>query len=464
MAQDTESSRSSLSLGVVVAVTAMGGFLFGYDTAVINGANQYLAQFFSLTPFQEGLAGSSAIAGCIPGALVAGTLSDRFGRRRVLFVSAILFALSAVLSAIPQTFTTFLVARFIGGLGIGATSMACPVYIAELAPARHRGRLGAIFQTGIVVGIFLTLFANAAIQSLGDEAWNVARGWRWMLGGEVLPAALLLLLLFAAPESPRWLAKAGRVDEAERVLADVTGRAHADHVVHEMLDADPASERGVAALLRPRFRRPLLIAIVLMAVSQLSGINVVMYYSTQIFTSAGAGISSAFASSVLVGLVNLLATGIALAFVDRLGRKPLLLIGLAVQVLALAATAWMFTNGIGGVPLLLSILAYIAVFAMALGPIPWILCSELFPTSVRGASMSISTVTIWTACFIVIQTFPWLNSRPEIGAATLFYVYSGFSLLGLLFVFRFVPETKGKTLEEIGELWSSPPAVTPGHV
>lgn len=446
---------SRLTLMLVAGVTVLGGFLFGYDTAVINGANQYLARYFSLTPFQEGLAGASAILGCMPGALVAGALSDRFGRRRILFVSAILFATSAILSAIPRSFTEFLVARVIGGLGIGATSMVCPVFIAELSPPKLRGTLGALFQLGIVVGIFVTLFVNAAIQSLGDEAWNTASGWRWMLGSEVLPAGVLLLLLFGVPESPRWLSKTGKIDAAKRVLSKLSGGEQADHIVHDMLVAERADEAGYAALLRPRYRRPLLIAVVLMAISQLSGINVVMYYSTQIFTSAGAGISDAFASSVFVGLVNLVATGVALAGVDLVGRKPLLLFGLAVQVVALASTAWMFASGAGGLPLLLAIVSYIAAFAMALGPIPWILCSELFPTSVRGAAMSVATMTIWSACYLVIQTFPWLNASPAVGPATLFYVYCGFSLCGFAFVTWLVPETKGKSLEEIGELWDA---------
>src|SRR5690349_5584913 len=196
--------RSSI-FTLVALVAIMGGFLFGYDTAVINGANQYLTAYFKLTPFQEGLAGASAILGCIPGAMFAGFLSDRFGRRRVLFLCAILYAASGLLSAIPRTFIEFLLARFISGLGIGASSMICPVYIAELAPAAKRGRLGSLFQFGIVAGIFLTLFINARIQALGDEMWNASHGWRWMLGAEVAPAALLLGLLFFVPESPRWL-------------------------------------------------------------------------------------------------------------------------------------------------------------------------------------------------------------------------------------------------------------------
>jgi MFS transporter, SP family, arabinose:H+ symporter len=446
--------RSQLSVLNLIGLTAIaGGFLFGYDTAVINGANQYLTAHFGLTPFQEGLAGASAIIGCIPGAMFAGFLSDRFGRRRVLFLCAILYAASGLLSAIPRTFTQFLLARFISGLGIGASSMICPVYVAELAPAAKRGRLGSLFQFGIVAGIFITLFINARIQGVGDEAWNVARGWRWMLGAETLPALGLFLLLFAVPESPRWLIQAGREPEARTILERVAGPAHAEEQI-QAVRAVAAEEQGrVAELFGPRFRTPLIIAVVLMAVSQFSGINAIMYYSTKIFTTAGVGVKDSFSSSVLVGLVNFLFTFVAIAFVDRAGRRLLLIIGLLVQTIALAAVGWMFHTGHNGLPLMLGVLVFIAAFAMALGPIPWILCSEIFPTRIRGRAMSIATFVIWTSCYAVAQTFPMLNDSPAIGPALTFGVYAACSLAGLVFVAVMVPETKGRRLEEIETSW-----------
>lgn len=441
---------------LVAFVALAGGFLFGYDTAVINGANQYLKAHFNLTPFQEGIAGASAILGCIPGAMFAGYLSDRFGRRRVLFICAILYALSGVLSAVPRTFTEFLIARFISGLGIGASSMICPVYVAELSPARWRGRLGSLFQFGIVTGIFLTLFINGRIQSMGDEAWNVAMGWRWMLGAEVAPAIALFVLLFFVKESPRWLVQAGREPEARKILERMHGTKEADAEIvatREVLKQNEAS--FFELLFDPRFRRLLLIAVLLMAFSQFSGINAIMYYSTKIFTTAGVGVKDSFTASAVIGLVNLLFTLVAVSLVDKAGRRILLLVGLTAQVIALGVVGWMFQAGIGGVPLLIAILAFIGAFAMALGPIPWILCSEIFPNRVRGRAMSVATFTIWTSCYIVAQTFPMLNDSPLVGPAKTFWIYAAFSLAALFFVFRMVPETKGRSLEEIEAQFST---------
>ncbi len=445
----------SNALLLITLVAATGGFLFGYDTAVINGANQYLKAHFGLNPTQEGIAGASAILGCIPGAMFAGFLSDRFGRRKVLFLCAILYAASGLLSAIPRTFGEFLAARFISGLGIGASSMICPIYIAELAPAKNRGRLGALFQLGIVIGIFLTLFINAMIQGAGDEAWNAERGWRWMLGAEVAPAALLLGLLFFVPESPRWLLKAGRDDEARRILEGVAGPEQAREEIAAVKAVLGQEEGRFSELFHARFRTPLVVAVILMAVSQFSGINAIMYYSTKIFTTAGVGVKDAFMSSVIIGLVNVLFTFVAIAFVDRAGRRALLLVGLGIQVLALAAVGGMFFADVKGVLLLAAILVFIGAFAMAMGPISWILCSEIFPTKIRGRAMSIATFTIWTSCYIVAQTFPMLNDKRSIGPAWTFIVYAAFSLVGFLFVLVKVTETKGRSLEEIEASWKA---------
>jgi SP family arabinose:H+ symporter-like MFS transporter len=435
-------------------VAAVGGFLFGYDTAVINGANQYLKTHFALSATQEGVAGASAIVGCIPGAMLAGFLSDRFGRRKVLFLCAVLYAASGVLSAVPRTFGAFLAARFISGLGIGASSMICPIYVAELAPPAKRGRLGSLFQLGIVIGIFLTLFVNAWIQGRGNEAWNADAGWRWMLGAEIAPAALLLGLLFFVPESPRWLVQAGSENEAERILESVTTAEQAQLELLAVRDALGNEQGRFAELFHARFRKPLLIAVGLMAFSQFSGINAIMYYSTKIFTTAGVGVKGAFVSSAIIGLVNLVFTFVAIALVDKGGRRLLLLIGLAVQVVALGAVGWMFHAGMSGPALLAAILLFIAAFAMALGPIPWILSSEIFPTKVRGRAMSVATFTIWTSCYVVAQTFPMLNDNPSIGPAKAFWLYAFFSLAGFLFVLTQVPETKGRSLEEIEKMWT----------
>ena len=458
-------------------VTAIGAFLFGYDTAVINGANTYLQAHFALDSkkdaFWVGLATMSAIYGCVPGAMAAGFFSDKFGRRRVLFFCAMLYALSAVLSAIPQTFSQFIAARFLSGIAIGISSMICPVYIAEIAPAKWRGRLGSLFQLGIVTGIFLTLFINGWIQKSGDADWNAAWGWRWMLGTEVVPAALFLALLFAVPESPRWLIQEGREAEAGRILERVGGASHATAEIAAVKEVLQQETGTFGELFSARYRLPLLTAFVLMAGAQFSGINSIMYYSTEIFRNATGNANAAFASTIWIGLINFLATFIAIWFVDKAGRKPLLLIGNAVQVIALLAVAVIFSQNPHSPALLAFVLLYIAAFAMAMVPVPWIVCSEIFPAKLRGRAMSVSAFLVWASCLIVGQTFPILlhglgasdNScvnfletalpwlKQGLGPTGTFSVYAACSAAAFLFVlFRF-RETKGRTLEEIELSW-----------
>jgi SP family arabinose:H+ symporter-like MFS transporter len=437
------------------AATAIGGFLFGYDTAVINGANTYLKSHFALNSVQEGMAGASAILGCIPGAFFAGFLSDRFGRKKLLFLCALLYAVSGVLSAVPRTFAEFLVARFLSGLGIGASSLICPVYIAEISPERLRGRLGSLFQLGIVTGIFLTLWVNKVIQGFGDDAWNASLGWRWMLGLEAVPALLFIVLLCAVPESPRWLTNRGRREEALGILARIGGPAHAQREIAAIGAAMSQEEGRFSELFTRSYFKPLLIAVALMAGSQFCGINAIIYYSTKIFESAGAVKNAAFASTAWVGLVNLVFTFVAIGLVDRAGRRPLLLIGAAVQAAALGLIGWMFHARLSGLPLLVCVMVFIAAFASAMGPISWILCSEIFPNKVRGRAMSIATLTIWSSCYLVAQTFPMLNDSKAIGPVVTFWIYGAVSLLTFVFVWLAVPETKGRTLEEIEASWRS---------
>jgi SP family arabinose:H+ symporter-like MFS transporter len=436
-------------------VTAIGGFLFGYDSAVINGANSYLKAHLGLTPAQQGFAGASAILGCIPGAMLAGFLSDRFGRKKLLFISAILFGLSSLLSALPRTFEEFLMARFIGGIGIGAASMICPVYIAEMSPERLRGRLGALFQLGIVTGILLTLFINMLIQGIGDEAWNTAYGWRWMLGLGGAPALLFLGLLFAVPESPRWLAQNGEETKAREIFEKIDGPVHADEEMRAIRRVSGDDEGRLSELFSGPFRKPMLIAIILMACSQFCGINAIMYYSTEIFESAGGGKDAAFTSTVWVGVINLLFTFVAIALVDKAGRRPLLLIGTAVQVIALGLIGWMFHTGQSGVGLLVCVVLFIAAFAMALGPVAWLFCSEIFPNKLRGRAMSVASLTVWICCYVVAQTFPMMNESPSIGPALTFWIYAAVSLFAFVFVIAMLPETKGRTLEEIEADWKN---------
>jgi sugar porter (SP) family MFS transporter len=437
------------------AVTAIGGFLFGYDTAVINGANTYIQVHFGLDPVRNpmliGLATASAILGCIPGAMSAGFISDRFGRRRVLFFCAVLFALSGILAAIPRSFEQFIAARILGGIAIGVSSMICPVYIAEIAPARWRGRLGALFQLGIVIGIFVTLFINSWIQRPDDTVWNTAYGWRWMLAAEAAPAFLFLALLIPVPESPRWLVQAGRSEEAERILSRIGGPAHAAAEIAAVLDVLRLDEGSLADLFSVRYRVPLLIAVVLMIGSQFSGINAIMYYSTEIFKNATGSASSAFGSSAWIGFVNLVATFIAILLVDKAGRKPLLLVGNAIQVVALVTVGFVYASDPHSPELLWFVILYTAAFAMAMGPLPWIVCSEIFPARLRGRAMSVATFCIWAGCLIVAQSFPYLLKL--IGPSATFWLYGACSALTFVFVLVLLPETRGRTLEDIERFW-----------
>jgi SP family arabinose:H+ symporter-like MFS transporter len=469
------SNRGSL-LFVLFAtcVTATGGFLFGYDTAVINGANSYIKAHWDLSDFQQGLVGASAILGCIPGAMFAGWLSDRFGRKRLLFLCAILYGLSAVLflPALSPNLNQFLVARFICGLGIGASSMICPVYIAELAPEKWRGRLGTLFQLGIVVGILITLFVNKLIQGCGDDAWNAALGWRWMLGVGAVPAAVFLLLLLAVPESPRWLAQNSREEEARKILSRAGGAVHAEKQMTEIREAIGQEEGHFSELFGGVYLRPLVLAVVLMLCSQFCGINAIIYYSTDIFKTAGADSTSAFAATASIGVINLIATLVAIACVDKLGRRPLLLFGAAVQTIALGMIGWMFSSPtqvpaglvrvfevVGSMvdpqqaALFGCIITFTAAFAVSIGPIGWLFCSEVFPNRVRGRAMSLAAMSVWISCYIVSLTFPMLKENPAIGPAKTFWIYGGVSLFSFVFVALFIPETKGRTLEQIERYW-----------
>ena len=446
--------RPSTALALATGVAALGGFLFGYDTAVIAGAVGSLREHFALSAAQEGWVGASAIYGCLPGALFAGFLADRFGRKRLLLLCAVFYAVSGVWSAFPGSFREFLAARFLGGVAIGISSMVCPTYIAEIAPERKRGFLGTLFQFGIVVGIFLVFFVNDRIQALGDAAWNAASGWRWMLGSESLPAVVFLILLGLVPESPRWLTLKGRGDAARRVLDRLLSRSEADEEWAAITHGRSESEGRFRDLFAPAWRRPLVIAVVLATLSQFSGINAIMYYAPEVFKAAGASRDAAFASSVWVGVVNLLFTLVALALIDRVGRRPLLILGAGVQTVALAAVGWSFLEMRQGPATLVAILVYIAAFAVAMGPIPWVLISEIFPGAIRGRAVAIGVGTIWAACLIVAQTFPVL--KEALGPAITFWIYAACSLLSLVFVIARVPETKGRSLEAIAASWTQP--------
>ena len=450
-------SGSAVYIFMVCIVAALGGLLFGYDTGVINGAIGPLKTYFALDAKAEGWAMGCALLGCAIGAASAGVFSDWLGRKKVLIYSAILFFISAMGTAFPKTITAFIVFRIIGGLGVGAASISSPMYIAEISPARIRGRMVSVNQFAIVTGFLVVYFVNYFIALQGDHVWNEQVGWRWMFGSEAIPAVLLLVLLFFVPESPRWLTKKGRGEEALMILSRVDGAEYAKTELLEIEDAIAHESGSLKQLLQPGMKIVLVMGIVLAVLQQVTGINVFLYFGTEIFKKMGSGTNAALLQTVIVGAVNMTFTIIAIWTVDKLGRKPLMLIGSAgmgISLLAMGLAAYFQRTELW---MLLFILSYIACFALSVGPVTWVILSEIFPTRIRGRAMAIATVCLWVANYIVSQTFPMMDENQWLLArfhhAFPFWVYGVFSAVLLGFVWRFVPETKGKTLEEIEKYW-----------
>ncbi len=438
----------------ITIVAAVGGLLFGYDTAVIAGAIGFLQTKFELSSAMMGWVASCALIGCMLGATFAGFLSDKIGRKKVLQISAFLFAVSAIGTAIPETLTTFVIFRIIGGVGIGIASMLAPMYITESAPADIRGRLVSLNQLGIVTGILLIYFINAFIAGLHDEAWNVSIGWRWMFGSGIVPSVVFLVLLLFVPESPRWLAKVNQWDKAKAILEKINGVEKAQIELNEIREALRVESESATSpsVFGPSLRKPLTIGVILAVFSQITGINAIMYYAPEIFKSTGSGSDSSMMQTVLVGVINLIATLVAIKYVDKLGRKALLLIGSSGMFvcLAIVGSAFYF-NMLEGNIVLISILAYITFFGISLGPLTFVVIAEIFPNQSRGKAMSICIFALWAAVFLVSQLFPVLLE--SIGSAFTFWIFMVMALFSLIFVWKYLPETKGKTLEEIEKSW-----------
>lgn len=449
---DTDHKKGQRFLFKIAGIAAIGGLLFGYDTAVISGAIGNLQTKFDLSAEAMGGAASAAIWGCVVGVAFSGWLSDRIGRKKVLILSALLFAISAIASALPENISQFVIARFIGGLGVGMASMLSPLYISEVAPAHNRGMLVTLYQLAIVIGINLIYFINLLIAGMGDEAWNVESGWRYMLGSEAIPAGLFLILLFMVPESPRWLAKQGRDDESKSVLIKIHGAEKAEEVFAEIKESLNEAQGTFRELLAPGLRIALIIGMVLAVFSQITGINAIIYYAPEIFKSVGFGTESALLQTVVIGLTNTVFTFVAIRLMDRTGRRKLLLYGVTGMVICLMGMGSSFYFGWSSGPvLLLFILGYIACFASSLGPIPWVIISEIFPTRNRGLAMSISILMLWLGVVAVTQFFPVMLER--LGGAFTFWIFMVNAIILVLFVWKMVPETKQKTLEEISRSW-----------
>lgn len=444
---------------MISLVAALGGLLFGYDWVVIGGAKPFFERYFQLSDeLVRGWANSCALLGCLVGALLAGALSDRLGRKRLLFASAVLFAVTSLGNALAPTFSVFVSWRILGGVAIGLASNLSPMYIAEVAPAEMRGRLVSINQLTIVIGILLAQFVNwwivrdlpsGASDEFLAQSWYVSTAWRWMFGITAVPASLFFLGMFAVPESPRWLAKSGNKEAAHRVLRGIGSEAYAAAALAEIESTLVADKQKVdfRELLHPKMMPVLILGVVLAVFQQWCGINVIFNYAEEIFRDAGYDIKDVLKNIAWTGSVNLAFTFVALGVVDRGGRRPLMLLGAAGLAVIYVALGGCYFAGLKGLPLLVLVLAAIGCYGMSLAPVTWVVISEIFPNRIRGAAMSVAVTALWLACFLLTVTFPLLNKR--LGSAGTFWLYAGICLVGFVFIWFRLPETKGKTLEEI---------------
>ncbi len=445
----------------ICMVAALGGLLFGYDTGVINGSLKFVTLKFDLSDTMKGFAASSALIACIFGAIFAGILSDRIGRKKVLILSAIFFLISAVGTAFPNNVTEFIIYRVIGGIGVGAASMTSPMYIAEISPAKVRGKMVSLNQFAIISGMLVVYFVNYYIAGQGDEAWNTDMGWRWMFGSESIPALLLLLLLFLVPETPRWLIQKGRHAEALGILQRISGPAAAAIEIESIEGTISKESASLGQLFQPKMRIVLVIGVALAVLQQVTGINVFLYFGSEIFEDMGGEtIDAALLSQVVVGAANLIFTVLAILIVDKVGRKPLMLIGAAGMGISLFAMGASACCNVTGSWMLFFVIGYIACFAMSVGPVTWVILSEIFPTKIRGRALAIATFSLWLANSVVSQTYPMMDGNSWLikvfNHGFPFLLYGVMCVVLLIFVWRFVPETKGKSLEEIEAMWHKP--------
>ncbi|ASA57665.1 D-xylose transporter XylE [Vibrio gazogenes] len=438
-------------------VVALGGLLFGYDTAVISGAVEALQNYFQLTATELGFAASSALIGCVLGAALSGYISNRHGRRGALIIAALLFLISAIGSAVPQHYWTFVIYRIIGGVGVGVASMVSPMYIAEVAPPARRGGLVAWNQFAIIFGMLVVYFVNYGIALLGSDNWLNDVGWRYMFASEVIPATLFFGLLFTVPETPRWLALKGRDNEAHSLLKAINPQQDVEPQWKEIKQSLVKVQRP--GIIAAGYLSVLLIGIMLSVLQQVTGINVFLYYAPAILKSFSDSTTDiALLQTILVGAVNLSFTVLAIFTVDKFGRRPLMMIGaglMAVSMLAIGTAAYL--DAIGSY-LLVFMLMYIAAFALSLGPVTWVLLSEIFPNSVRSRALSIAVLAQWFANFVVSQSFPMMNEKEsfifqQFHGGFPFWLYGIMGIFTVYFIYRWVPETKGKSLEQLEALW-----------
>ncbi|GAB3570643.1 sugar porter family MFS transporter [Spirosoma luteolum] len=454
--------KSNTYLYLVCLVAALGGFLFGFDTAVISGTVGLVKSDFALDAVQEGWFVSCALLGCIGGVSVSGKLSDAYGRKRIQILSAVLFLASAIGCMLSASFTTLIAFRLVGGLGIGVASMVSPLYISEFAPSRYRGTMVSLYQLALTVGIVIAYFSNAYLVNhttyytsnqglaliLSDQVW------RGMLGLGAVPAAIFLLALLLVPESPRWLLLQGQAEKAKAILTRIDGPVAAQQEIDAFATSGEEGQGNLSELFTPTYRRALWIGLLLPFLSQVCGINAVIYYGPRILEQAGFTLNNALGGQVTIGLVNVVFTFVAIFTIDKWGRKPLLYVGVGGAVLSLLIIGALFQlNNTAGPWILLFILAFIACFAFSFGPVCWVVVGEIFPNAIRGKAMALATLSLWIGNFLVGQLTPFLLE--EVGSAWTFWLFAACCSPALWLTWTLIPETKGRSLEAIDAYWKA---------
>ncbi|MCU7548803.1 sugar porter family MFS transporter [Chitinophagaceae bacterium LB-8] len=459
------SSVNTRFLALITITATLGGFLFGFDTAVISGTIASVKQQYNLSALMEGWYVSSALLGSIAGVAISGWLGDRWGRKKVMLLSALLFGISAIGCAFAPDAFFLIVFRLIGGLGIGVASVICPMYIAELAPSHIRGKLVTYYQLAITIGILLAYFSNATIQSYAHNSSNShidwqqllfhQEFWRGMFAAGIIPALIFVVMIAFIPESPRWLAMKKRTDEAKQVLTKILNAQQANTEINGIQASlqSETTETNKWSVFNGNMKKPIFIGILLAALSQFSGINAIIYYGPSILEKAGFQLGEALGGQVTIGIVNTLFTFVAIYMIDKKGRKPLLQWGIGGAVLSLLLAALFFALNITSQLVLVPIVLFIACFAFSFGPVTWVVITEIFPTKMRGEAVAISTISLWIANWVVGQFFPLMLHN--VGASITFLVFALFSLYAFYLSWKKIPETKGKTLEEIELFWKN---------
>lgn len=444
-ASQKETVANPLFVWSVTAVAALGGLLFGFDTAIISGALPFLREQFALNELMQGWVVSSILLGCGAGALMAGRLSDPFGRKKLLIVCALFFALAGIGTGLANSVNTLIAFRILGGIAVGIAAMVSPMYIAEISPAKIRGRLVTMYQLAIVCGILLAFLSGYLLSGFGESSW------RWMFMSQAIPALGFLFALFFVPESPRWLAIQNRYDEAEKILEAVGGKEHAEKEISQIQESlNRVDDVSWRILLQPDSLKIIVIGVTVAVFSQITGINSILYYAPIIFEQTGSGMDSALLQTLGIGLTNFSFTLIAIWLIDKAGRKSLLLYGTACMAIFLSILAFCFNAQILNGPwIFLCLMGYIASFAATLGPVTWVYLAEVFPNRIRAQAMAIATLALWLANFAATFTFPlFLNG---IGAAATMAINAVLCLIFCVFIITKLSETKGKSLESIHE-------------